>query len=66
MLVKVNAPDTSFMEGGQKIILAYNTETEKYEWAKEVPIKPRVSLMPLLGLAIIIIGIVLVIIYEMR
>jgi len=65
MLVKVNAPGTSFEEGGQEIVLAYDTETGKYEWAREVQIKPRLSLLPIL-VAIIIIALVLVIIYEMR
>ena len=64
-LVKVNAPGTSFEEGGQEIVLAYDTETGKYEWAREVQIKPRLSLLPIL-VAIIIIMIVVVIIYEMR
>ena len=65
MLIKVNAPGTSFEEGGQEIVLAYDTETGKYEWAREVQIKPRLSLLPIL-VAIIIIALVLVIIYEMR
>jgi len=64
-LVKVNAPDTTFEEGGQEIVLAYNTETRKYEWAKEVPLKRRFSFLPIL-LAIIIIVMTLVIIYAMR
>ena len=64
-LVKVNAPDTSFEEGGQEIVLAYDTETGKYEWAKEVTVKPQISLLPIL-LAIIIIVIISVIIYAMR
>ena len=66
MLVKVNAPDTSFEEGGQKIVLAYDMETGKYEWAREVQIKPQNSLLPIMGLAIIIIIIISVIIYAMR
>jgi len=66
MLVKVNAPDTFFEEGGQEIVLAYDTETGKYEWAREVQIKPQNSLLPILGLAIIIIVIILVIIHAMR
>jgi len=65
MLVKVNAPDTSFEEGGQEIVLAYDTETGKYEWAREIQIRPHFSFFPIL-LAIIIIVMVLVIIYEMR
>ena len=65
MLVKVNAPDTTFTEGGQEIVLAYNTETRKYEWVREVKIKPRISLLPIVGLAIIIIMIVAVIIYAL-
>jgi len=65
MLVKVNAPDTSFEEGGQQIVLAYDTQTGKYEWAKEVQIKPQISLLPIL-LAIIIIVIISVIIYALR
>ena len=65
MLVKVNAPGTSFEEGGQEIVLAYDTQTGKYEWAKEVQIKPQNSLLPIL-LAIIIIVMVLVIIYALR
>ena len=64
-LIKVNAPDTSFEEGGQEIVLAYDTETGKYEWAKEVQIKPRFSYFPIL-LAIIIIVMILVLIYAMR
>jgi len=64
-LVKVNVPDTTFEEGGQEIVLAYDTETGKYEWAKEVQIKPQVSSLPVM-LAIIIIVMVLVIIYAMR
>jgi len=64
-LVKVNAPDTTFEEGGQEIVLAYNMDTEKYEWAKEVPLRPRFSFLPIL-LAIIIIVMVLVFIYAMR
>jgi len=64
-LVKVNAPDTSFMEGGQEIVLAYDTETGKYEWAKEIQIKPRFSYFPIL-LAIIIIVMILMLIYAMR
>ena len=66
MLVKVNAPDTTFEEGGQEIVLAYDTETGKYEWAKEVQVKPRFSFFPILGLAIIIIVIISVIVYAMR
>jgi len=65
MLVKVNAPGTSFKEGGQEIVLAYDTQTEKYEWAKEIQIKPQNSLLPIL-LAIIIIVIISVIIYAVR
>ena len=65
MLVKVNAPDTSFEEGGQEIVLAYDTQTEKYEWAKEVQIKPRFSFLPIM-MAIIIIVIISVFIYAMR
>ena len=65
MLVKVNAPDTSFEEGGQEIVLAYDTQTGKYEWAKEVQIKPQNSFFPIL-IAIIIIVIISVIIYAMR
>ena len=68
-LVKVNAPDTSFMEGGQEIVLAYDTVTGKYEWAREVEIKRRISsfsLLGLLGLAIIIIMIISVIIYALH
>jgi len=65
MLVRVNAPDTTFEEGGQEIVLAYDTQTGKYEWAKEVPIRPQRSLS-VLGLAIIIIVIISVIIYAMR
>jgi len=65
MLVKVNAPDTTFEEGGQEIVLAYDTQTGKYEWARVVQIKPRLSLLPIL-LAIIIIVIVVAFIYEMR
>jgi len=65
-LVKVNAPGTSFEEGGQEIVLAYDTETGKYEWAREVQIKPRLSLLPILGMAIIIIVVISVIIYAMR
>jgi len=64
-LAKVNAPDTSFEEGGQEIVLAYDTETGKYEWAREVPLRPRFSFLPIL-LAIIIIVMVLVFIYAMR
>jgi len=66
MLVKVNAPDTTFEEGGQEIVLAYDTQTGKYEWAREVVIKPRISLLLILGTAIIIIVITSVIIYAMR
>ena len=65
MIVKVNAPDTSFEEGGQEIVLAYDMEAGKYEWAKEVQIKPRFSYFPIL-LAIIIIVMILVLIYAMR
>jgi hypothetical protein len=65
-LVKANAPDTTFMEGGQEIVLAYNTETGKYEWAREVPIRPHLSLLPFLGLTIIIIMIIVAIIYAVR
>jgi len=64
-LVKVNAPDTTFEEGGQEIVLAYNTQTGKYEWAKEIQIKPQISYFPIL-LAIIIIVMILVLIYAMR
>ena len=64
-LIKVNAPDTAFEEGGQEIVLAYDTQTGKYEWAKEVPIRPQLSIS-VLGLAIIIIVIISVIIYAMR
>ena len=66
MLVKVNAPDTTFEEGGQEIVLAYDMETGKYEWAREVQIKPQNSLLPIMRLAIIIIVIISVIIYAMR
>ncbi len=62
-LVKVNAPDTTFEEGGQEIVLAYNMETGKYEWAKEVQVRPH-SFLPIL--AIIIIVMTLVILYAMR
>jgi len=61
----VNAPDTTFEEGGQEIVLAYNTQTGKYEWAKEIQIKPQISYFPIL-LAIIIIVMILVLIYAMR
>ncbi len=64
-LVKVNAPDMTFEEGGQEIVLAYDTQTGKYEWAKEVQIRPHVSFFPIL-LAIIIIVIISVIIYALR
>ncbi len=63
-LVKVNAPDTTFEEGGQEIVLAYNTETGKYEWAKEVQVTPQISFLPIL--AIIIIVMTLVILYALR
>ena len=65
MLVRVNAPDTAFEEGGQEIVLAYDTQTGKYEWAKEVTVRPQRSLS-ILGLAIIIIVIISAIIYAMR
>ena len=65
-LVRVNAPNTSFEEGGQEIVLAYDTKTGKYEWAREVEISPRFSLLSIIGLAIIIIMIIAAIIYAMR
>jgi len=65
-LIKVNAPDTSFEEGGQEIVLAYNTETGKYEWAKEIQIKPQNPSLLTILLAIIIIVMILVLIYAMR
>ena len=66
MLVKVNAPDTSFEEGGQEIVLAYDMEAGKYEWAKEVQIKPQNPSLLMILLAIIIIIIVLALIYAMH
>jgi len=50
-LIKVNAPDT---------------ETGKYEWAKEIQIKPQNPSLLMILLAIIIIIIVLALIYAMR
>ena len=64
-LIKVNAPGTTFEEGSQEIVLAYDMETGKYEWAREIQIKPQNSTLLIL-LAIIIIVMTLVIIYAMR
>jgi len=65
-LVKVNAPDTTFEEGGQEIVLTYNTQTGKYEWAREVQIRPQISPLLFLGIAIIIIVMILVVAYDLR